>query len=309
MKNIILPVVLGFLLSGCSLLNFLNPKQSAALKITTTPQATVFIDGKHSGTTPYLDEKLEPGEITLKLVPEQASEQASPFEGLVELTGGVITVINHQFATDQNSANGELLTLQPNNRSIASLSVVSQPDGSSVRVDGEAKGFTPLVIDQIDPGDHQMLITSPGYLEKTINIKTEIGYRLTVSAQLGKLTTPPATEKTTSDQEATKSAEKNNESAETKPTPSATSKNPTPTPTKKAAIEQKTPEKPYVKINDTPTGWLRVRSEPSLSGEEVAKVNPGETYSLKDEQSGWYQIELKDGELGWIAGQYAEKYK
>ena len=60
-------------------------------------------------------------------------------------------------------------------------------------------------------------------------------------------------------------------------------------------------------IKSPDTGWVRVRSEPSTSGEELAKVNDGESYPLKDEQSGWYQIEYDTGKEGWISGRYAEK--
>ncbi len=294
--------MLTIVFSGCSLL---PTKKPAALKINTTPSATVFVDGKHMGTTPFMNEELEPGEITLKLVPENQNEKTITWEGLVELTSGVVTVVNHEFATDTTSAAGEVLTLQPNNRSAASLSIVSQPDAAVVRVDGESKGFTPLVVDQIDAGDHQILVTSPGYQERSINIKAQTGYRLIVSVQLARQQTSPTGEEASSGTEASGSAEATKSAGQATPTPTPkTQGKVTPSPTVKTP-----PEKPYVKINETPTGWLRVRAEPSLGSDEVAKVNPGDMFSLKDEQSGWYQIEYETGKLGWIAGQYAEKYE
>jgi len=60
-----------------------------------------------------------------------------------------------------------------------------------------------------------------------------------------------------------------------------------------------------VVISATPTGWLRVRSEPSLQGAEVAKVNTGESFSLLEEKDSWYKIVLKDGKEGWVSSQYA----
>jgi hypothetical protein len=60
-----------------------------------------------------------------------------------------------------------------------------------------------------------------------------------------------------------------------------------------------------VVISATPTGWLRVRSEPNLQGEEVAKVNTGESFSLLEEKDSWYKILLKDGKEGWVSSQYA----
>jgi hypothetical protein len=56
-------------------------------------------------------------------------------------------------------------------------------------------------------------------------------------------------------------------------------------------------------ITNTPTGWLRVRQNPS--GKEIGRVLPGETYRLLSEENGWYEIEVSEGAAGWISGQYA----
>jgi len=70
-----------------------------------------------------------------------------------------------------------------------------------------------------------------------------------------------------------------------------------------------------VEILDTPTGFLRVRSEPSTAGAEVARVEPGEKFFLleEDRDSGWFKIEFEDEDestaSGWISDQYAKKVK
>ena len=60
-----------------------------------------------------------------------------------------------------------------------------------------------------------------------------------------------------------------------------------------------------LEILSTPTGWLRVRFEPSLEASEAAKVDTGKTFAYFEEQSGWYQIEYEKGKKGWISAQYA----
>lgn len=69
-----------------------------------------------------------------------------------------------------------------------------------------------------------------------------------------------------------------------------------------------------VKILNTPTGYLRVRTEPSENGQEIAEVKPGEEYSYIDTDiaSGWIEIQyqasksgLPAGITGWISGKYA----
>lgn len=60
-----------------------------------------------------------------------------------------------------------------------------------------------------------------------------------------------------------------------------------------------------VVIADTPTGFLRVRLSPW--GEEITQVHPGDTFTLIKEIDKWFQIELRDGVLGWIYSEYATK--
>lgn len=59
-------------------------------------------------------------------------------------------------------------------------------------------------------------------------------------------------------------------------------------------------------INETPTGWLRVREAPW--GVEVARVNQGQEFELLDTDNGWYLIDLGDGEAGWISSEYATEH-
>ena len=61
-----------------------------------------------------------------------------------------------------------------------------------------------------------------------------------------------------------------------------------------------------VQITSTPTGFLNVRGGPGTGSSVVAKVNPGETYELLEEQPGWYKIKLPSSQ-GWISSQYAKK--
>jgi len=59
-----------------------------------------------------------------------------------------------------------------------------------------------------------------------------------------------------------------------------------------------------VVIGDTPTRWLRVRQKPD--GIEIAKVESGKKYQLVSQTTGWWQIKLADGSVGWVSKQYAD---
>ncbi|KKQ66683.1 MAG: N-acetylmuramoyl-L-alanine amidase, partial [Candidatus Daviesbacteria bacterium GW2011_GWA2_38_24] len=59
-----------------------------------------------------------------------------------------------------------------------------------------------------------------------------------------------------------------------------------------------------IKINPNPLGFLRVRDVPSASGEELAQVLPGDEFEVLEEENGWYKIEFKEGQTGWVKGSY-----
>ncbi|OGE37865.1 hypothetical protein A3B42_00280 [Candidatus Daviesbacteria bacterium RIFCSPLOWO2_01_FULL_38_10] len=64
---------------------------------------------------------------------------------------------------------------------------------------------------------------------------------------------------------------------------------------------------PEVMVKDTPTGFLRVRDKPALSGKEIAQVKPGETLILLEELAGWYRVRLSEGTEGYVSTSYVDK--
>ncbi|MBU1322633.1 PEGA domain-containing protein [Patescibacteria group bacterium] len=271
-------------LTGCTL----PGRKKSALSVSTTPQATIFLDGEHLGQTPYYNEKLKPGDYVLKIVPESSGQALNPWEGRVTLSPGILTVVNRELGLTQDSSSGEVLSFEPSaDKKATSISVVTTPDGAVVNLDGEPKGFAPISLDNTTEGDHILLISSPGYQDKTIKAKTVKGNKLIVSVQLARAVAVPIVDDEPQ-QEATPAA-----------SPKASPK------TGSAA----TPAKPYVTIDSPDTGWVRVRAEASTASEELTKVDHGESFPLVDEQSGWYQIEYATGKNGWISGKYAEKFE
>ncbi len=61
-----------------------------------------------------------------------------------------------------------------------------------------------------------------------------------------------------------------------------------------------------LKIIETGTSWLNVRSKPSSDGTILTTVNVDEEFEYTDEQDGWYRIILEDKSEGWVSGVYIE---
>ena len=272
-KTIIFVLVLVGVVVGTIFFSvgYFKPK-GAGIFIETTPNASVLINGEIVGRTPYRETR-SPGDIVIKLVPESFDQPLAPYETRVNLVSGIETVVRREFAETDDKAGGEILTFEKTGGSEAGLAVVTVPDSVQISIDGASKAFTPFKTSTIQPGKYILLLSSPGFVDKTLEVRTTKGYKLMIVAKL----IPDETKEVNDDKE--------------------------------EVIEiQKEPEPRRVEILSTSTGFLRVRNEPSTLGVEVAQVKPGEKYILleEDEKTGWFKIEYEKGKEGWISNQYAE---
>ncbi|HUS52138.1 MAG TPA: PEGA domain-containing protein [Candidatus Bathyarchaeia archaeon] len=299
---IILALALGlFIFRG----KFLNRGGPAALQVSSTPSATVFLDGESMGITPFFNDQLEPGEHTVKMVPEATTDQLVSWEGKVSLAPNILTVINRTFGSTEAESSGEILALEKiSKKDKASLEVISIPDQAVIKIDGEPKGFAPVLTEDLSAGDYQVTVSAPGYQEKIVSAHTVAGYKLTVTVQLAQEKEEEEEATPSAEKEESEEPEKEKADAEAKAKEEEAEATPTP---KSEATTTPSVEEPYVRINETPTGWLRVREESSTESTELAKVNPGETYPyLGETESGWHKIEYQEGEEGWVSGVYSE---
>jgi hypothetical protein len=220
---------------------------------------------------------LQTGDYTIRMLPTKGG--LSEFQEKVTISEGVLTVVDRKFAKDSLSE-GSVISLTPlSDKKATELLVASLPEGTTVFLDSNKIGNTPILFKNPTESDHTLKITKNGYKDKIIRIRTPLGYKLTVAAYLS------INSDLSADQNASASA-----------TQSSTG-TPTPSPTPLSGTT--------VLILDTPTGFLRVRD--SIGGAEIGRVNPGEEYKYMDEREGWFEIKLNDGTTGWISNQFAKK--
>lgn len=198
-----------------------------------------------------------------------------PFETKITLTPGIQTVVRREFGKTEDESSGDIIFFDKLGSKETSLVVVSTPENAQIALDGVPRGFAPYKTSTISPANHQITIKAPGYLDRIMTVKVIAGYRLSIFAKLSK----------------------------SKETTQQVLPSPTPAPKK------------YVEILETPTGFLRVRTEPGTKGEEIAEVKPGSKYLYLDEDpdTGWYKIQYEDpkpglpsGIVGWITNQYSK---
>ena len=298
-KILFLVAIIGIVILFFVLFQFIilgRSPQTGELKVSSNTAATVLLDNREIGKTP-LQQKMAAGDYTLKLVPESNSGTISSWQGKVTVGANVLTYVNRDLSESELTSAGEMLWLEKISSSKAELTAISVPEGANVLLDDASKGVTPISLTDLPSGDHTLLVTSPGFDPRTIKVKLTAGYKLNASISLALSPTQvTATMDGTNQPQASVSA-----TPMVTGTPAVISPTVAITPTPNTAMPAK------VKILDTPTGYLNVRTSPSVSATKVGEVKPGETYSVIDMQPGWYKISYTTTDVGWISAQYAQK--
>jgi hypothetical protein len=275
MKKIVLflvPILIAVLVFF-GIVFFLDKKTGkGALQVTSVPKSQVYLDNLLIGTTPFcacdLTQMLAIGDHHIKLVPTEGNFK--PYEEKIKINKSTLTAVDRTFAENAGSE-GSVTSLNPlDDKNDAEVLVTSSPDGANVFLDSNPVGITPLLLRQVSLSDHDLRITKEGYKDKSLKIKTASGYELKSLFYLGintDLSVPQAS----------------SSGASLTPSPSAS-----------------------VLILNTPTGFLRVREDSSISSREIGRVSPGEKYELIREVEDWFEIKFASSS-GWISSQYAVK--
>lgn len=153
----------------------LGVKQKSGISVFSLPDgATVYLDGKEVGKTPFEDKNLLVKQYDIKI-----EKDGAYFQGKIKLNGGTLTSISRDLAKDQASSAGEILTLERGK----GLTIISNPSEAEVEVDGKSYGKTPLTID-IESGEHTIVVSHGSYLNRSIKASMPENFNLTVSVDL-----------------------------------------------------------------------------------------------------------------------------
>ena len=305
----ILLIITSVLLSGCS---FLSRNTKAGLQVITNDvSSSVFLEGQYLDKTPYIGKELKPGEYTLRIEPDDAT--LKPHETTVTLRKGLLTVVTWKPGARPETSGGVIYEMEPlTNKKRSELSLISLPDGVIVTLDSQGKEFTPLLIEDIEPGQHQFEVSLPSYETQKHTINVIEGHRMNITVKLAKAETaePTTTQPTREDSTATESAEvlgtsASANSAETgNNSASASADNST-----RSQIGSTTSTGPTVTIEKTNffvsgKEVLRVRASAGSDGKELGFAEVGTTYPyLQENSNGWYKIDFEK-QKGWVSANF-----
>lgn len=265
--------------SGVAVKFFILDRQSSKgkLKIFSSPSASIFLNNEPIGKTPY-EEVQASGEYILKLIPEGSATDVASWQGKITVYKNALTFVDRELGSSDLTSAGVIFNIikmssAPKKKETGEIEVETEPSGAIAYLDNDEKGIVPVILSEVPKGEHELSVYVPGFFRRTQKVNIEALFRTSVKFKLA-LDQSQKKIEDISDEEATASAEE-----------------------KKIIIE----------VKDTPTGWLRVRQEPTLSASESAKVNPKDTFTVLEEKDGWYKIEYEKGKEGWISAQYTIK--
>lgn len=252
------------------------------IKIVSSPVTSVFINSVASGKTPFED-KYKVGEYILKLIPEGTATDTASWQGKIKIYRNALTYVNRELGTSDVTSAGEIFTTTKmetpaKNRDLGEIYVETEPQGAIVYLDNDEKGVSTLILSDVIKGDHELSVFMPGFLRRTQKVNVDPGYKVEALFKL-----------------AIDESQKATDSAKSKVTGTKES-------TTSASLKKIT-----LIIKDTPTGFLRVREEPTVAASEEAQVKPGDKFALIEEKNGWYKINYENDKEGWVSGQYVEK--
>lgn len=297
------------LFSACSRFQ----SKPAGIQVNSNIPAAINLDGSDVGDTSYQADKLPIKKSTLKITP--ADSTLTPYETSIRLFGGFVTQVDWTFGPTTDEDSGFIFEYEEaRNKGNAELQLTAIPDNVPVSVDGKNAGFTPLLLDSLEEGNHEIKFQAPGYADAARTVKLVKGTRTLMTTKLAKapMATPPPV---ASDSAVLGDATASAQTATPKPTatPKATnSASPAPTASAGAAVKKTTTQKPYVEVLSTETGFLRVRAAAgtgptSNSSAELYKLTVGSTVPYASaSSSGWLKVSFDGSKTGWVSGQYAK---
>jgi len=274
MKRLLFYIIplLGVLIIFAAIVLFLNKNSGkGALQVTSVPASQVYLNGQLIGETPLCKcdtkQMIPIGNYRIRLIPKEGNSKS--YDEQITINKSTLTVVDRTFG--ENSS-GSVITLMPlPNKKETELMVISFPDKTNVFLDNNQKGVAPILLKDVIESDHELKLTKEGYLDRTLRIRTTSGFRL---KSIVFLSVNPSIASTSSQ------------------TPLST---------------PQIPKVEKVTVLDTPTGFLRVRADSSITSSEIGRVPPGDSLELVGEKEGWFEIKMTDGKTGWISSQYAKK--
>ncbi|WP_292347647.1 MULTISPECIES: PEGA domain-containing protein [unclassified Methanoregula] len=158
------------------------PQENGSVAVTSVPNgAAVTFDGRYEGTTPVIIPDVLPGNHEISLT----YTGYEPYNRTISVGSKQTTAVNANLVVSTKPA--------PAPRT-GSLTVITDPAGAQVSVDGSLKGVSPATIPGLSPGEHTVLLKLDDYYDLSTTVNITAGQDQNYTTGLRKVMRPPAIE-------------------------------------------------------------------------------------------------------------------
>ena len=192
-------LILFFFIAGLSILpvtgisdltSYDNSREGGTFVFQSIPSgASVFVDTVYAGSTPLTLNYVYPGQRYIQLIKEGYKDWTDTRSILNGQTDVIIASLT-------KGIGGGMLPPSPSSGQ-GMISVMSEPPGAHISLDGEIKGYAPTTLMGVLTGNHVIELTYPGYMPYQESVIVYPGKATTVRAFLVSGSYPPATPKVT----------------------------------------------------------------------------------------------------------------
>ncbi|MBU4381028.1 SH3 domain-containing protein [Candidatus Parcubacteria bacterium] len=178
---LILVLFFALLFFGWSKRNLKGPISFSISAIYDT--ATVFIDDKLVGNTPYKGQETKQGEFKIALEGENNN-----YETRLSAVVGTEVAIKRDLGVSSNFSSGQMVWMEKASKGGSVIAIISNPPDVEVTVDGVSLGTTPLSSSDLKvfayDTNHKIEAIKEGYEGQTLDVTTKKGFKVNVSLDM-----------------------------------------------------------------------------------------------------------------------------
>lgn len=233
---------------------FVAKNAKAGIRVESNFPAKVFLNGTEAGSAPYQDDSLKPGDYLVSLKADEATTSAKIlWQGYAKLNEGTLTIVIRDIGDSKEDSSGEIISLEPGR----GVTITSSPGNAEVFIDGKLSGNTPLVVPDLEEGEHEFILSRENFLKRSIRSKVINGLNLVLAVDLA-ITEPDLTKLPQTPVTSTKMVTIRNTPTgflRVRDNPGLGGKE----------IAQVKPKEEYILLEETP-GWVRIRLKDGKEG-------------------------------------------
>ncbi|MFH1547137.1 MAG: PEGA domain-containing protein [bacterium] len=142
-------------------------------------KSEVYLDDKKIGETPLSLDNLSPGDFTIDI--KRVTSQDSFYTTIskeIHIEPNTRTLVEVEIGPSDQFSSTSVIYYRDNNSSNSSMYLNSNPSNGTITVDGTEYDGSPVVIEDIEGGEHTISVEADGYEPLEISVISRDGYTL-----------------------------------------------------------------------------------------------------------------------------------